>query len=86
MDQKLPKTSHKSPFLLVQEALNIYNLTTINAIKMKLGTIVYLHQTFRLRKDLGTSFKAWQDVALKPPKNPPKLKFLDYFLEIFSTI
>ena len=33
-------------FLLLAKPLKIYNLTTINAILMKLTTIMYLHQTF----------------------------------------
>ena len=66
--RNVPKSSHKSPFFLVRELLNLYNLRTTNAIKMKLGTIVYLYDTFHLTKDLGTIFRVWQGVAKKPKK------------------
>ena len=43
--------------------MKINNLTITNAIKMKLGTIVYLHETFDLTKDLSGNIRAWQGVA-----------------------
>ena len=48
---------------LPQKHLKIYNMTTANAMKMKLGTIVYLHETFRLTKDLSANIRAWQGVS-----------------------
>ena len=51
---------------LPRKLLKIYNLRTTNAIKMKLGTIVYLHETFYLTKDLGVTHKEWQGVVEKP--------------------
>ena len=42
---------------------------------MKLGMIVYLHQTFRLTEDIGVTFRAWQGMAKKPPKKPQKVGF-----------
>ena len=36
----------------------IYNLTTTNAIKIKLTTIVYLHEAFHLAKDWGVTHRA----------------------------
>ena len=45
---------------LQQKHWEIYNLTTANAIKMKLNTIVYLHETFHLakEKDWGVTQRA----------------------------
>ena len=86
MYQKPPKSSHKSPFFLVQEILILYNLRTTNAIKMKLGTIVYLHETFHLTKYLRAEFRVWQGVVQKPLKKAPKVGFWAYFLGIFTTI
>ena len=86
MYQKPPKSSHKSPFFLVQEILILYNLRTANAIKMKFTRIVYLHETFHLTKDLRANYRVWQGVAQKPPKKAPKLGFWVYFLENFTTI
>ena len=61
--EKPPKNSPKCPILLVPETLKINNLTNTNTMKMKLGTIVYLHETFCLTEDLGATFKVWQGVA-----------------------
>ena len=66
--EKPPKSNPKSPFLLVRETLKIYKLRTTTAMKMKLGTIVDLHEAFHLTKDLGVTHRAWQDVAEKPLK------------------
>ena len=38
-----------------QKHLKIYNFTTINAIKMKLVMIAYLHENFNLAKYLGVT-------------------------------
>ena len=38
----------KNYFLLLREPLKIDNLTTTNAILMKLNSIRYLHETFHL--------------------------------------
>ena len=75
MDQKPPKSSHKSPFFLVPKLLKLHNLRTTNAINMKLGTIVYLYETYHLTKDLGAILRAWQVVAQKPPKKAQKAGF-----------
>ena len=48
MHEKPPKSSPKCPFLLVRETLKVYNLTTTNPMKTKLGTIVYLDENFHL--------------------------------------
>ena len=41
-----------------QKHWKIYNLTTANDIKMKLTTIVYLHETFHLAKNLDVTHRA----------------------------
>ena len=69
-----------------RKLLKIYNLRTTNAMKMKLWTIVYLHETFHLTKDLGVTFREWQGVAVKPLKKAPKIGFLALFLGILRTI
>ena len=51
---------------------------------MKLGKIVYLHQTFHLTKDLGVICREWQGVAEKTLKKAKKIGFLDPFLGIFN--
>ena len=81
MSQKPPKISPKCPFLLVRETLEIYNLRTTNARKMKLATIVYLHESFHLTKDLGVAQRGSGGVAGKPLKKCPKMGFLAPFLE-----
>ena len=63
-----------------QKLLKTYNLKTTNAIKMKLGSIVYLHETFHLTKDLGNTHREWQGVAKKPLKKAKKLFFWGPFL------
>ena len=71
---------------LPQKVLKIYNLRTTNAMKMKLDTIVYLHETFHFTKDLGVTLREWQGVAKKPLKKAKKIGFLAPFLGIFRTI
>ena len=44
-----PEKGHFKYVELVQKALKIYNLTTTNAIQMKLTRIIYLHNVFFLR-------------------------------------
>ena len=66
--------------------LKISNLRTRNAMKMKLGKIVYRYDTFHLTKDLGVTHRKWQDVAKKPLKKAPKIGFLEPFLRIFNNI
>ena len=63
--------------------LKIYNLRATNAMKMKLGTIVYLHEIFHLTEDLGVAQRVWQGVAKKPLKKALKMGFLAPFL-VFS--
>ena len=41
-----------------QNHLKIYNLTTTNAVKMKLTTIMYLQDNFNLTNDWGVTHKA----------------------------
>ena len=59
----------------LRKHLKIYNLRTTYATKMKLGRSIYLHETFHLTEHLGATFRAWQDVAKKPPKKYEKLGF-----------
>ena len=86
MSQKPPKSSPKCPFLLVRETLEIYNLRTTNAMKIKLTRIVYYYENFHLAKDFGVSFRVWQGGAWKPPKKAQKSGFWAYFLGISNTI
>ena len=58
-----------------QKLLRIYNFRTTYAVKMKLTTIAYLHQTFHLTKDLGVTHREWQGVVKKPVKKAPKNRF-----------
>ena len=67
-----PKMAQFIDALLSQKLLKIYNFTTTNAMKMKFPTIVYLHETFHLKKDLGMTHGVWEGVVKKPLKNPPK--------------
>ena len=57
----------------------IYNLTTANAIKMKLTMIVYPHETFHLAKDWGITHRASEGTIRKPLKKSQKT---DFFLEL----
>ena len=59
----------------------IFNLRTTNAMKMKLGTIVYLHETFHLTKDLGVAQRGSWGVVGKPLKKCQKMSFLAPFFE-----
>ena len=83
--EKPPKSSPKCPIWLVRETLKINNSRTTNAMKMKLGTIVYLHEIYHLGKDLSAVFRVWEGVVWKPPKKAPEIGFL-LFLNIFRTI
>ena len=56
--QKPPKRGHFMDAALPRKHLKIYNLTTTNATVMKLTTIVCLHKTFNLAKDLGVTHRA----------------------------
>ena len=51
-----------------QNFLKIFNLRATNAMKMKFGTIVYLHKTFHLTKDLGVALSGLEGVVRKPLK------------------
>ena len=53
-----PRSSLKYNFLLLGKHLKIYNLTTTNAIKMKLTIIMYLNEIFDLTKDWGVTHRA----------------------------
>ena len=46
--QKPPKMGHFMDAAPPRNNLKFYNLGTTNAIKMKLTTIMYLHETFSL--------------------------------------
>ena len=46
--QKTPKIGHFMDAASPRNNLKFYNLGTTNAIKMKLTTIIYLHETFHL--------------------------------------
>ena len=70
--------------LLPQNFLKIYNLRTTNAMKMKLGTIVYLHETFHLTKDLGVVQGGSRSVAEKLLKKYPKMGFLAPFFDFLK--
>ena len=61
---------------LPQKHLKIYNLTTTNAIKMKLTTILYLHEIFHLAKNWGVAHKVWEGVIEKPLLKSQKIGVL----------
>ena len=61
--------------------LKIFNLRTTNAMKMKLGTIMYVNDTFRLTKDLGVAQRGSGGVAGKPLKKCQKMVFLAPFFQ-----
>ena len=67
---------------LPQKVLKIYNLRTTNAMKMKRGTIVYLHNTFGLTKYLGVALNGSGGVSGKLSKKRQKISFLAPFLEL----
>ena len=66
--KKTPKMTQFMDATLPQKHLEIYNLTVTNAMKMKLTTIVYLHETFHLTKDLGVTHRALDGVVEKSVK------------------
>ena len=49
--KKPPKRAHFMAAALLRNNLKIYNFGTINAILMKLTTIMYVHETFHLGKN-----------------------------------
>ena len=55
--QKPPKMGHFMDAAPPRNNLKFYNLGTTNAIKMKLTTIMYLHETFNLAEKLGRNSK-----------------------------
>lgn len=55
---KNPKRCHFMDAASSQKHLKIFNLTTANALLMKLTTIIYLTKTFNLAKDLGINLRA----------------------------
>ena len=75
--EKSPKSSQKYYFLLVRETLKCINLTTTNAMKMKLARIVYLYETFHLPKNLVVTHTAKEDVIQKLLNPHHKMRFLD---------
>ena len=79
--QKTPKMAQFMDALLPRNFFKIYNLRTTNAIKMKLDTTVYLHETFYLTKDLGVADRLWEGVAKKLSKKSQKIGFLAPFFE-----
>ena len=56
--QKPPKRGHFMDAALPRKHLKIYNLTTTNAVLMKLTTIISLHKTFILAEDWGVTRRA----------------------------
>ena len=50
-------------------------------MKIKLGTIIYLHETFHLTKDLGVALSGLGGVARKTSKKCQKMGFLAPFIE-----
>ena len=66
--QKTPKWPISWMLQLPRNFFKIYNLRTTNAIQMKLGMIVYLHDTFHFTKDLGVMQRSLGGVAGKPLK------------------
>ena len=81
--QKPPKMAQFMAALSPQKLLKICKLRTTNAMKMKLGMVVYLHEIFHLTKDLGVAQRVWQGMAKKPLKKALKIGFLAPFL-VFS--
>ena len=73
--QKLPK----SYFLLLREHLKIHNLTTTNAILMKLTAIMYFHNTFHLAEDCRVNHRAQDGINEKPLKMSQEISFLAQF-------
>ena len=56
MAKKPPKSTQKWYFLLIGKHLKLNNLTTTNAILMKLTTLMYLHDTFHLAQNWGVTY------------------------------
>ena len=54
--------------------MNIHYLGTTNAMKMKLGTFVYLHGTFDFGKYWGLAHRGYEGVVQELPKSGTKLK------------
>ena len=79
--QKPPKSSQKSYFLLIQDTLKLNNLTTRNAIPMKLTRIVYLRETFHFPKNWGVTHTAKEGVVQKLLKPTTKWSFWANFFE-----
>ena len=78
LDELGLKKIQNGPFMNApspRKHLKIYNLRTINAIKMKLSQTVYLHETFYLIKDLGVTHREWEGVAEKSLKKAQKIRF-----------
>ena len=86
MTQKTPKMAQFMDAPSPRKLLKIYNLRTTNAMKMKLGAIEYLQETFHLTKNLGVTLTGWQGVAKEPLKRAKKIGFFAPFLGIFRTI
>ena len=81
----MAQKNSNGPIYGFSSATKIYNLRTTNAMKMKFGTLVYLHKTYHLTKDLSVTYREWQGVAEKPLQKAPKKVFYVHFLE-FSII
>ena len=56
--KKPPKSSLKSPFLVLEKHFKTHNFGTRNAMLMKLTTNMYLHETFHLAKNWGVTHNA----------------------------
>ena len=73
--KKLARSSLKSNFLVLGNHLKINNLTTRNAILMKLTTIMYLHETFHLAKKLGRNSQGVGGRKQKTSEEEPENQF-----------
>ena len=83
--QKSPKMVHFMDAASPWKHWKIYHLTTINSIKMKLTTILYIHKNIYLGKNLGVAHRVPEDVVEEPLKKSQKIGFLALFPRIFKT-
>ena len=60
----------------VRKTLKIHNLTTTNAILIKLTTIMYLHKTFDFAKNWSATHRVQEALIEKPLKKSQKISFL----------
>ena len=80
--QKTLKKVHFMDAESVRKALKVFNLTTTNAILMKLTTKMYLNKVFHFPKPWGVNNRAQKGINEKPVKMSQKRVFgpiLDHF-------